>query len=88
LKFSTILSATAGTVKLFTCSAAGDPQQYIADMQPKETGGSSYSASLALQGPQLGSLSSSLGLLHFTAVVGACNKPTGAVARLELLPGG
>uniref|UniRef100_A0A383VLH2 Sushi domain-containing protein n=1 Tax=Tetradesmus obliquus TaxID=3088 RepID=A0A383VLH2_TETOB len=57
------------------------------DMQPDAADGSTYSASLALQGPQLGSLSSSPGVLRFTAVVGAGNTATGAVARLDLLPG-
>ncbi|WIA40167.1 hypothetical protein OEZ86_013564 [Tetradesmus obliquus] len=56
-------------------------------MQPAAAGGSTYSASLALQGPQLGSLGSRPGVLRFTAVVGAENSTTGAVARLELLPG-
>jgi hypothetical protein len=87
MKFNSTLSAKAGPVKLFTCSAAGDPLQYLTDMLPAATAGSTYLASLALQGPQLGSLSSSPGVLRFTAVVGTSNKPTGAVARLELLPG-
>ncbi|WIA42690.1 hypothetical protein OEZ86_008644 [Tetradesmus obliquus] len=56
-------------------------------MQPAAAGGSIYSASLALQGPQLSSLSSSPGVLHFTAVVGTGNRTTCAVARLEPLPG-
>lgn len=87
VKLNASLSAAAGAVKLYTCSAAGDPLQYLSDMQPTATGGSTYSASLALQGPHLGSLSSRPGVLRFTAVVGAENSRTGAVTRLELLPG-
>ncbi|WIA20647.1 hypothetical protein OEZ85_005025 [Tetradesmus obliquus] len=87
LQFNASLAAAAGPVKLFTCSAAGDPLQYLIDMEPTAPGGITYSASLALHGPQLGSLSSSPGVLRFTAVVGAGSRATGAVAQLELLPG-
>jgi hypothetical protein len=87
MKFNASLSATAGPVKLFTCSATDDPLQYLSVMQTAAASANSYSASLAMQGPQLGSLSSSPGVLHFTAVVGTGNNATGAVAETELLPG-
>jgi hypothetical protein len=50
MKFTTALQVTAGTVKLFTCTAAGDPQQYLADMRG-DSASSVCSTSLALQGP-------------------------------------
>uniref|UniRef100_A0A383WDU4 Tyrosine-protein kinase ephrin type A/B receptor-like domain-containing protein n=1 Tax=Tetradesmus obliquus TaxID=3088 RepID=A0A383WDU4_TETOB len=87
MRFNASLSAAAGPVKLFSCSAAGDPLQLLTDMQLTASGGSSYSASLDLQGTPLGSVSSSPGVLHFTAVVGADNRATGATAKLQLLPG-
>jgi hypothetical protein len=87
MKFNASLLATAGPSKLFTCSAAGDPLQYLSDMQLAAAGGSTYSASLALQGPQLGNLSSSPGVLRFTVLVGGNNRATGAVAQLKLPPG-
>jgi hypothetical protein len=90
MKFTAALPVTAGTVKLFTCSAAGDPQQYLADIQADSAASSSsISANLALQGHQLGSLSSSPRVLLFTVVVGdnANTGVTGATAQLEMLPG-
>jgi hypothetical protein len=87
LKFNASLPAAAGAVKLFISSAVGSPLQDLADMQPAGTDDSTYAASLALQGPQLGSLSSRPGVLRFTAVLGARNTTTGALAQLELLPG-
>jgi hypothetical protein len=85
MAFKASLPGISGPVKLFTASAVGAFLQYVTDLQA--AAGSSYVASLALQGSQLGSLSSSPGVLRFTAVVGAGNTATGAVAQLELLPG-
>jgi hypothetical protein len=87
MKFNASLPAEAAPVKLFTCSAAGDPLQYITELQQTAADGNAYSASLALHGPQLGSLSSSPGVLRFTVVVGDGNRATGATAQLELLQG-
>jgi hypothetical protein len=80
------LTAADGDVKLYTCNAAGTPLQYIANMQqqsnaPPPSSSSVYSVSLALQGPQLGSSSSSPGVRLFTVVLGVGNNATGVIAR-------
>jgi hypothetical protein len=92
MNFITDLAAAAGDVKLFTSIAAGKPLEYIADMEQQSTAtppssSSVYTVSLALQGPQLGSLSSSPGVRLFTVVVGNDSKATGATAQLELIAG-
>jgi hypothetical protein len=96
-EFTAIISApltgAAGEVKLFTCNAAGTPLRYVADMQQQSnaappSSSSVYAVSLALQGPQLGSLSSSPGVRLFTVVLGTDGNATGAMAQLELIAGG
>jgi hypothetical protein len=89
MKFHTALPVTAGTVKLYTCTAAGKPLQHLAEMYMQgDSAGSMYSASLALQDPEMSSISSKPGMLHFTVLLGAADAATGATAQLELLPGG
>jgi hypothetical protein len=87
MKFNIALPEAAGAVKLFMSNAAGEPVQLLADMQPSGADSSAYTATLALQGLQLGSFSSRPGKLWFTVAVGTAAKGTGAVSLLEVLVG-
>lgn len=102
MKFTTELPAAAGHVSLFSSTGHINPELHLKDMQqsvtrrshsaPAAAGvtsvsprGSSYTA--ILQGAALRNLSNSPGVLHFTAVLGADDQPTGITAELQLLTG-